>query len=147
MAEYKGYHIEETLRGFEVYSSYIAWVQGEEPLYTASLPAGAIDWIDQKESGQLKRTYTPLELSNIARIFYETAGKETTTIYTPTGPLYGRWEELTQPVRDKAIEELRVRIEREGLLSYLERKRLAAGDRLTDSMIRQLQTEGYLPVR
>lgn len=97
-----------------------------------------------KGQQSLRKAYTPSELADIARIFYETMGIKTATVFTSTGPLYGKWENLTQPQRDQAIEGLRVRIEREGLLGYLERKRPAAGDELTNSIIAQLRAKGYL---
>lgn len=55
MPDHKGYHIEETLKGFEAFSSYDAWVRGEEPLYQASFLGAAIAWIDQESEGKFER--------------------------------------------------------------------------------------------
>jgi len=47
--EYKGYCIQETSEGFEVYSSYDNWVAGEEPLHQAGSLEEAKTWVNQKE--------------------------------------------------------------------------------------------------
>jgi len=97
-----------------------------------------------KETEQVKREYAPPELAEIAKGFYEITARTTATVYTPTGPMYTRWENLTQEKRDQTIEGLKTRIEREGLRGYLERKRPVAGDTLTEEIISELKHEGYL---
>lgn len=47
MVEYKGYYIEETLRGFEIYPSYSSWAEGKDPLHIAHSLSEAESWIDQ----------------------------------------------------------------------------------------------------
>ncbi len=96
------------------------------------------------QQSQPREAYTPSELADIAEIFYETTGIKTATVFAGLHPLYKKWQDLTQSERDQTIEGLRVRIEREGLLGYLERKRAAAGDELTNSIIAQLTAKGYL---
>lgn len=102
-----------------------------EPLYP-HIPKREEPLFPHVPKGQSKESYTPPELADIARIFYDTNSAKRA------------WEDLSQAQRDEAIEGLRVRIEREGLLGYLERKRPAAGDELTNSIITQLRAKGYL---
>lgn len=59
MAEYKGYHIEETLGRYRVYKSYEAWVNGEEPLHQADSLIEAKLWIDQPPLERVKPFLCP----------------------------------------------------------------------------------------
>jgi len=147
--DYRGYCIQEELSGVNVYSSYENWLAGEEPLHQAGSLREAQAWVDEVglryPYEEQRKTFTPQELADIARIIYEATAAKTATVFTPAGPLYTRWWDLPPGQREQAVEGLRQRIEREGLLGYLERKRPAAGDELTDSIVRRLQEEGYLP--
>jgi len=96
-----------------------------------------------KKTEQVKREYTPPELAEIARVFYEAQAGRRATVYA-FFPLYTRWENLTQSQRDETIRGLQQRIEKESLLSYLERKRPVVGDLLTDVIIAELKHRGYL---
>lgn len=115
----------------------------KEPLYP-HVPKSKEPLFPHVTKGQSKESYTTSELDDIARIFYDTSSAKRATTFAGLRPLYEKWEDLSQAQRDEAIEGLRVRIEREGLLGYLERKRPAAGNELTDSIITQLKAKGYL---
>ncbi|GAI63794.1 unnamed protein product, partial [marine sediment metagenome] len=91
-----------------------------------------------------ERVYSMDELAEIAKIMYECTARKTATIYTPTGPVYTKWENFSQPERERAIHGLKERIEREGLRGYLERKRPMAGDVLTNEIISELEVKGFL---
>lgn len=47
--DYKGYCIQETSEGFEVYSSYDNWINGGKPLHQAGSLEEAKTWIHQKK--------------------------------------------------------------------------------------------------
>lgn len=90
------------------------------------------------------RVYTPSELAEITKVFYEAQARRRATIYAGLTPVYTRWEDLTQSQRDEAIRGLQERIEREGLEGYLERKRPVVGDELTEEIVHELERQGYL---
>lgn len=90
------------------------------------------------------REYTEEEVADIARIFYEETARASATIYIPTGPIYTLWGDLTQTQRDQTIKGLKLRIAREGLRGYIERKRSLVGNLLTNNIIRKLESRGYL---
>lgn len=92
---------------------------------------------------QAERKYSPSELAEIAKVFYEAQAGRRANVYA-FYPLYTRWENLTQSQRDESIRGLQERIERESLTGYLERKRPQVGALLTDVIITELKRRGYL---
>jgi len=97
----------------------------------------------EPESEQAKRRYTPPELAEIARIFYEAQASRSSTVFAFI-PIYRSWASLDQSQRDETISGLQERIERESLKGYLERKRPQIGEELTEAIIHQLERGGYL---
>lgn len=55
MAIYKDFYIEETPKGVNVYQSYDAWVNGEQPIHQAETVQDAESWIDQELEGKFER--------------------------------------------------------------------------------------------
>jgi len=56
MAVYKDFYIEETSKGVvNVYQSYDAWVNGEQPIYQAETVQDAESWIDRELEGKFER--------------------------------------------------------------------------------------------
>jgi hypothetical protein len=59
MAEYRGYHIEETPDGYKIYTNRDAWINGEEPVRCAISIEVAQNWIDRDKeieaSGKFER--------------------------------------------------------------------------------------------
>lgn len=97
----------------------------------------------RKKAGREKRSYTRSELTEMAKIFYEVQMRQTATIYAWT-PIYTSWKNLTPDERDRAVQGLKERIELEGLVSYLERKRPRVGDAVTNEIISELKRQSYL---
>lgn len=44
---YKGYYIEETPTGYNIYASYEDWRDSEEPMHTAASFSEAEQWVDE----------------------------------------------------------------------------------------------------
>ncbi|MBA7552072.1 hypothetical protein ES705_44625 [subsurface metagenome] len=114
----------------------------KEPLYPHVPKSRKLSNVES-EIERAKRKYTPAELAEMAKIFYEVQMGRRATIYAWT-PMYTRWENLAQSQRDEATRGLQERIERESLTGYLERKRPLVGDVLTKEIISELKRKGYL---
>ncbi|MBA7696188.1 hypothetical protein ES703_104831 [subsurface metagenome] len=112
----------------------------KEPLYP-HVPKSKMRETEKEQ--EAKKEYTPPELAEIAKVFYEVQTRRRATVYT-WFPIYTSWENLAQSQRDEAIRGLQERIEREGLEGYLERKRPVVGDELTEEIVHELERGGYL---
>jgi len=93
----------------------------------------------------IKTDYTTAELEKIAEIMYETIAQARVNVYDARGQaIYVHWENLSDSEKNRAASELEKRIKREGLLGYLERKRPAVGDMVTNSIISELKSRKLL---
>lgn len=69
MAVYRDFYVEEILKGVNVYQSYDAWVNGEQPIYQAETVQDAESWIDQKLEGKLE-SFDPGKYKDTETLFY-----------------------------------------------------------------------------
>lgn len=69
MAVYRDFYVEEIPKGINVYHSYDAWVNGEQPIHQAETVQDAESWIDQELEGELE-SFDPGKYKDTETLFY-----------------------------------------------------------------------------
>lgn len=89
--------------------------------------------------------YTTNEIIRITQDIFDIVECTNATLFDGGGlPICPRFEHLTKEQKETAFEGMQVRIEREGLQNYIERKRGAWGTSATEAVIEHLLTRGLL---
>lgn len=108
----------------------------EEFVLSAILEEGA-----QGPQGKL----TKAEIEKVTGLIFDTVGSITASIFDGRGlPIFRSFASLSASEQTQAFDGLSVRIEREGLRNYIERKRSGWGQEATNAVIGSLTSQGLL---